>query len=96
MGRYFEWDEAKAELNFRKHGIRFDDATLAFDDPFAKSEQDRIENGEQRWKTIGMAGGCLLILLAHTVRFEDDGIEVVRIISARRADRKERRLYEHG
>ncbi|AIC13649.1 BrnT family toxin [Xylella fastidiosa subsp. morus] len=96
MERYFEWDDKKAESNFRKHGIRFDEAALAFDDPFAVSEQNRIENGEQRWQTIGMAGGCLLLLVAHTVHFEDDGIEVVRIISARRVDRKERRRYEHG
>ncbi|WP_415880059.1 BrnT family toxin [Methylomonas sp. TEB] len=96
MERYFEWDDKKAAINYRKHGIRFDEAALAFDDPLAVSEQDRIENGEQRWQTIGMTSGCLLLLVAHTVRFEDEGIEVVRIISARRADRKERRRYEYG
>jgi len=97
MERYFEWDGTKAAINYRKHGIRFEEAALAFDDPLAVSEHDRFENGEQRWQTIGMAGGCLLLLVAHTVRFEDDeGIEVVRIISARRVDRKERRRYEHG
>lgn len=96
MNRYFEWDEKKAEINFRKHGIRFEEAARVFDDPFALSDQDRIENGEQRWQTIGMVGGCLLLLVAHTVRLEDEGIEVVRIFSARRVDRKERRRYEHG
>lgn len=96
MERYFEWDSKKAENNFRKHGIRFEEAARVFDDPFALSEQDRIENGEQRWQTIGMVGGCLLLLVAHTVRLEDEGIEVVRIVSARRVDRKERRRYEHG
>jgi len=96
MDRYFEWDDTKAETNFRKHGIRFEEATLVFNDPFAVSEQDRIENGEQRWQTMGMVGACLLLLVAHTVRFEDEGIEVVRIISARRVDRKERRRYEYG
>lgn len=95
MERYFEWDDKKAEINFRKHGIRFEEAALVFDDPFAISEQDRIENGEQRWQTIGMAGGFLLLLVAHAVRFDDD-TEVVRIISARRVDRKERRHYERG
>jgi uncharacterized DUF497 family protein len=95
MERYFEWDDKKAEINFRKHGIRFEEAALVFDDPFAISEQDRIENGEQRWQTIGMVGGFLLLLVAHTVRFDDD-TEVVRIISARRVDRKERRYYERG
>ena len=69
---------------------------LVFDDPLSVSQQDRIENGEQRWQTIGMVGACLLLLVAHTVRFEDEGIEVVRIISSRRVDRKERRLYEHS
>ena len=96
MERYFEWDDKKAASNFRKHGIRFEEAALSFNDPFAVSEQDRIENGEQRWQTIGMAGGCLLLLVAHTVRFEEEGIEVIRIISARRVDRKERRRYEYG
>ena len=69
---------------------------LVFDDPLSVSQQDRIENGEQRWQTIGMVGACLLLLVAHTVRFEDEGIEVVRIISSRRVDRKERRRYEHS
>lgn len=95
MEQYFEWDDTKARSNYRKHGIRFEEAAMAFDDPFAVSEQDRTENSEQRWQTIGMAGGCLLLLVAHTVRFEDEGIEVIRIISARRVDRKERRHYEH-
>jgi len=96
MERYFEWDDRKAEINYRKHGIRFEEAALVFDDPLCVSEQDRVENGEYRWQTIGMVGGCLLLLVAHTVRFEDNSIEVVRIISARRTDRKERRRYEHG
>lgn len=93
--RYFEWDDRKAESNFRKHGIWFEDAARVFDDPFALSEQDRIEHGEQRWQTIGMAGGCLLLLVAHTARVEDES-EVVRIISAPRVNRKERRRYAHG
>lgn len=96
MERYFEWDGRKAEINFRKHGVRFEEAALVFDDPFALSEQDRIENGEHRWQTIGMVGGCLLLLVAHTVRLEEKGAEIVRIISARRVSRKERSRYEHG
>lgn len=96
MKRYFEWDSKKAESNFRKHGIRFDEAVLAFDDLFAVAEQDRYENGEQRWQTIGMVEDCLLLIIAHTVRFDDDGMEVVRIISARRVNRTERKRYERG
>lgn len=91
----FEWDSVKAETNFRKHGIRFEEAALVFDDPFHLSAQDRFENGEYRWQTIGTVRGCLVVLVAHTTRFED-GSEVIRIISARRAERSERRRYEHG
>lgn len=94
MHRIIEWDEAKAEANFRKHGIRFEEAALVFGDPLALSVHDRIECGEQRWQTVGLVGGCLLVLVAYTVHVGDE--EVIRIISARRADRKERKRYEHG
>jgi len=90
----FEWDEKKNELNFKKHRIHFEDAKRVFDDPYAVTEQDRIENGEERWRTVGMIDGMLLVLVAHTLKFED--CEVIRIISARKLDKKERRLYEHG
>lgn len=78
-----------------KHGIRFEDAVLVFDDPQHLSQQDRIENGEYRWQTIGLVHGIVVILVAHTIRFES-GNEIIRIISARKADRKERSRYEHG
>ena len=96
MTRYFEWDELKANANFRKHGIGFAEAARVFDDPLAVSKPERIESGEQRWQTIGLVDGYLLLLVAHTLRFEDENIEVVRIISARRVDRAERKGYEHG
>ena len=93
----FEWDPAKAAGNLSKHRVSFDTAIRAFADPFALSELDRIEDGEQRWQTTGMAEGFLLLLVAHTVREEDeDGqtAEAIRIIPARPASRKERRRYE--
>lgn len=93
MNRIIEWDNAKAESNFRKHGIRFEVAALVFDDPLAASSLDRIENGEERWQTVGLVGACLLLLVAHTVRVE--GVEIIRIVSARRADPKERKHYEN-
>ncbi len=98
MSRIIEWDDAKDETNYRKHGVRFEEAAWVFDDPLAVSLQDRIENGEQRWQTVGLVGGCLLLLVAHTVSIEMHGVEVevIRIISARRADRKERKRYEQG
>lgn len=93
MSLRFEWDPEKADANLRKHGVEFATAALAFADPFALTEQDRIEGGEQRWQTIGMAGGILLLLVAHTIRDEDDD-DVIRIISARPATRPERKRYE--
>jgi hypothetical protein len=91
----FEWDSAKARTNLRKHGITFEIASHVFDDPDALMEQDRVEGGELRWQTIGIADGLLLLLVAHTVDLDDDEPdETIRIISARRADRRERKRYE--
>lgn len=92
----FEWDPAKARSNERKHGVGFEIASHVFEDSHALVEQDRIEGGEQRWQTLGLVGEVLLLLVAHTVRFEDEteAAEVIRIISARKADRKERQHYE--
>jgi uncharacterized DUF497 family protein len=68
---------------------------LIFDDPHHLSLQERYENGEFRWQSIGLVGGVAVILVAHTIRFES-GYEVIRIISARKADRRERIRYERG
>jgi len=89
----FEWDETKARANLRKHGISFEIAVRVFADPLAVSKQDRVENGEHRWQTVGVVDGCLILLVAHTVRHDGD-TEVIRIISARRADKQERNSYE--
>jgi uncharacterized protein len=98
METRFEWDPAKANRNRRKHGVSFETALRAFADPFALSELERIEEGEQRWRTLGLVEGHILLVVAHTLRDEegDDGqsVEVIRIISARAADRTERRRYE--
>ncbi|EJF82126.1 MULTISPECIES: BrnT family toxin [Bartonella] len=90
----FEWDETKARSNLRKHRVSFEIAARVFADPFAMVKQDRIENGEYRWQTLGLVDGFLLLLVAHTVHDDKDGIEVIRIISARRANSKERKRYE--
>ena len=99
MTTRFEWDAAKAESNLRKHGVSFETAIRTFADPFALTEQDRIEEGEKRWQTIGIVEGYFLLLVAHTVKDEnEDGQmrEIVRIISARRAESKERIRYEQN
>ncbi len=89
----FEWDENKALSNVQKHGITFDIALRIFSDPLALMFQDRIEQGEYRWQTIGRVNNELLLLVAHTLH-DDEGIETIRIISARRANTKERKRYE--
>ncbi len=94
MGREFEWDEPKAHANLGKHGVSFELARRAFDDPFAITEQDRIEGNEMRWQTLGMANGVILLLVAHTIVDWDDDVEIIRIISARRARPNEKRRYE--
>ena len=90
----FTWDEAKAATNRAKHKISFDTAARVFLDPFALSEQDRTEDGEYRWRTIGSVDGVAILLVAHITHDEEDGTESVRIISARRAKQSERRRYE--
>lgn len=85
----FSWDEAKNRLNQRKHGVSFELAKLVFDDPLQVTRQDRTEAGERRWQTIGMVGDT-------SCEDTDRDGEHVRIISARRATRLERRVYEQG
>ncbi len=90
----FEWDATKANSNLRKHRVSFETAARVFADPFALVVQDRIENGEWRWQTLGLVEGHLLLLVAHTVGDDEDGREVIRILSARRADPREKKCYE--
>ena len=91
----FEWDAAKNRRNKLKHGIRFELAVEAFEDPMAVSVQDRQVDGEERWQTIGVVRNLRLIVVAHSIR-DSSGEEITRIISARKADASERRLYEEG
>jgi uncharacterized protein len=92
----FSWDDAKNKSNQHKHGVSFEAAKLVFDDPLHVTRQDRIENGEKRWQTVGMAGGVVLLLVAHTWAEEESGAEHIRILSARRATKLERGVYEQG
>ena len=94
MHTRFEWDENKAFKNLTKHHVSFETTARVFADPFALSRQDRIENGEYRWQTLGMVDGFVVLLVSHTVHEEPNGTEIIRIISARRADAKERKRYE--
>lgn len=91
----FEWDEAKAKSNQRKHDVSFEIAAQVFGDPFAVAEQDRVEGGERRWQTIGMVERMVVLLVGHMV-LEEGQDEIVRIITARKATRKERQHYEEN
>lgn len=90
----FEWDETKSRANRRKHGVSFETARLVFDDPFALMRQERVVDGELRWQAIGRVAQELVLVVAHTVREAEHGGEVVRLISARKAMKGERKRYE--
>jgi uncharacterized DUF497 family protein len=87
------WDEAKSRANRLKHGVSFETARLVFDDPLHVSVPDRHEHGEERWKTIGLVGSVVILVVAHTYG-EENGEEIVRIISARKATKSERGRYQ--
>lgn len=90
----FEWDEIKNQKNLVKHGLSFETACEVFQDPFALSIQDRFEGNEERWQTIGLVRSIVIIIVAHTYCGDDD--EVIRIISARKATKNERKRYEEN
>ncbi len=89
----FEWNHDKDRANQAKHKVSFDTACLVFDDPYHISIQDRFDNDEERWQTLGMVGGATLLLVAHIV-IEKKHEDSIRIISARKATKKERHFYE--
>ncbi|OGQ89557.1 MAG: hypothetical protein A2289_07215 [Deltaproteobacteria bacterium RIFOXYA12_FULL_58_15] len=93
----FEWDEAKSRANKLKHGISFETATLIFQDPNILSVLDRrFEYDEERWISIGEVGGVVVLVVAHTEREDDDGEEIIRLISARKATGAEIGIYHRG
>lgn len=88
----FEWDPHKAESNFRKHGVSFDEAGSVFLDRLALSGLDPDHSfSELRYITFGMSRLGRLLTVSHTYR-----PDIIRIISARPMTRSERKLYEEG
>jgi uncharacterized protein len=86
----FEWDIEKADRNLKKHGVPFDEAASAFADPLSMTYDDPDHSWEEeRYLTIGTSRSGRLLIVAHTDRGED-----IRIISARAATPRERRMYE--
>ena len=85
----FEWDPAKDGRNFAKHGIRFDEARMIFDGQVLTWKDDSVDYGEKREISIGEIEGIITVVVVHTAR---NGR--IRLISARLANRRERKLYD--
>lgn len=88
----FEWDPKKSEANQKKHGVSFHDAATVFADPLAITFSDPDHSvGEHRFLTFGHSKVNRLLVVSHTERRGK-----IRIISARRATKQERTIYENG
>jgi uncharacterized DUF497 family protein len=83
-----EWDAAKNRSNFAKHGMDFADAELVFADPCVTFVDDRFDYGEERFVTLGLLAGRQ-VAIAHAPRGE-----ATRIISMRKANRREQKIYQ--
>lgn len=91
-GLRFEWDVRKAAANLRKHGVSFEEARTVFLDEDALQVPDPEHSAdEDRFVMLGISSHLRIVVVCHCYR-EDD--EVIRIISARKADRRERRQYD--
>ncbi len=90
----FVWDRKKARSNLEKHGVSFELAESVFEDPWQVSDRD-ICGEEERWQTMGLIRDALVLLVVHTVEQSGDD-EEIRIISARKATRSERRAYDEA
>jgi len=89
----FEWDPKKASVNLTKHGVSFEDASTVFADPNAIDGRDLQHSaGELRFLRLGRSGSGTVLMVAYTLRRSGNG-ETIRIISTRRASRKERAAY---
>jgi uncharacterized DUF497 family protein len=89
-----EWDAAKNRVNRTKHGVDFATAARVFADPDLVLIEDRTDdNGERRWHALGLAGAQPLLVVAHVYREAENGEELVRIISVRKASKREVRIY---
>jgi len=88
----FEWDPKKASSNLRKHKVSFEEASTALSDPMAVTGADPDHSiGEFRYVTFGISERGRLLVVAHA-----EQSETIRIISARIASRRERKIYEEG
>lgn len=92
MAVKFTWDPKKAESNYKKHRVRFEEAATAFDDPNGIYETDLTHH--ERGVLIAMSRSLRLLFVVHVRFLADEPVPTVRLISARRATKKDRRHYE--
>jgi uncharacterized protein len=85
------WDPGKAKLNLVKHGVYLSDAEAALFDPYALTKEDESAEGEQRFVTIGTDASGKLVVTVYSYRSES-----IRLISSRKATKREREQYEKG
>ena len=91
MGMRFTWDPRKAAANVRKHGVSFDEASTAFADPLSITVPDPDHSDDEtRFLLVGRSTRHRILVVVHAERAESD----IRLISARSAGRRERRIYE--
>ena len=92
MDYEYAWDDRKAQVNLQKHKVSFEEASSVFSDPLALTYADGMHSlNEARFLTFGMSFSSRILIISHT--------EIpagIRIISARKADRTERKVYEQG
>lgn len=89
----FDWDKAKAQSNVRKHGVSFEVASTVFDDPRLVTAADLQHSEiEDRWLSIGLGAGGLILAVVY-LWFAGPTTTMIRLISARKATRKEIRHY---
>ena len=89
-----EWDPEKEKINIQKHGVTFEQASYVFADPFALNKYDDDHSHEEdRWILLGKSLNEVILLVVHTFK-DDDAIEFVRIISTRKATKREKQAYQ--
>lgn len=90
----FEWNSDKNQLNIEKHNIGFEEAKEVYLDPMHISKLDhRFDYFEERWITLGKSTKDKILVVANMF-FDENGEEIIRILSARKANQKERIFYE--
>lgn len=88
----FDWDNQKARANIKKHDVSFEDAATVFDDPFSITQNDTLHSSEEdRFLTIGFSQKQQLLVVVYIYRGNN-----IRLISARIATKRERKIYEQG